>query len=228
MKSFALTAAGLCLATTALAQPSGLENWNPGSLYPNGISARQILDAPVKAENGKRIGEVKDVIVDANGVLSTLVVKVGGFPALGNRHIGVPWKDVAIAQDMEFIQVALRAVESGTYSLSGEAPRGEGMRAALNAWRVNELIGDYARLADVPRYGLVTDVIFSNGAIAKAIVVERAPAWGGAGAYAFPFAGFERGARDYALPYRRDELTALQPFDYAKLGRQSIYASAGR
>jgi sporulation protein YlmC with PRC-barrel domain len=231
MKTVALTSAALGFAATfAFAQPSTLTNWDPNALYRDGVSARQLLEAPVRADTGRRIGEVKDIIVDRNGYISKLVVEVGGFVELGDQHIGIPWKDVSIGEDMEFVHVPLREVEKGTYSLYGEVPQGENVAMALASWRVNELIGDYARLADVPRYGLVTDVIFDNRGVAKAVIVERGRPAGGRGAYAFPFAGFERGSLDYALPYRRDAVAALQPFDYAKLDQQSRYAGpwAGR
>ena len=192
-----------------------------------------MIDAPVRAANGERIGDVKDIIVDRNGSISKVVVEVGGFFELGDQHIGVPWKDIKIGEDMAFVQVPLREVEQGTYSLFGEVPQGEDVPAALTSWRVNELIGDYAALADVPRYGLVTDVIFDSRGRAQSVVVDRAGYWGGYGLYAYPFTGFHAAAYAHPLPYRSETVVALRPFDYSRLDEQSRYsggrsASAGR
>lgn len=202
-------------------------------LYRDNWSAREMIDAPVRAANGERIGDVKDIIVDRNGSISKVVVEVGGFFELGDQHIGVPWKDIKIGEDMAFVQVPLREVEQGTYSLFGEVPQGEDVPAALTSWRVNELIGDYAALADVPRYGLVTDVIFDSRGRAQSVVVDRAGYWGGYGLYAYPFTGFHAAAYAHPLPYRSETVVALRPFDYSRLDEQSRYsggrsASAGR
>ncbi|HEX6321199.1 MAG TPA: PRC-barrel domain-containing protein [Burkholderiales bacterium] len=193
-------------------------------LYREGISAREVIDTPVRAASGERIGDVKDIIVDRNGHISRLVVEVGGFFELGDQHIGVPWKDITFGEDMRFVQVPLREVENGTYSLFGSVPQGEDVPAALTSWRVNELIGDYASLADVPRYGIVTDVIFDNRGRTQAVVVDRAGDSGGFGLYAYPYTGFAPASYAHALPYGRETVVALEPFDYAELGRQSRYA----
>lgn len=196
-------------------------------VYREGISAREVIDTPVRAASGERIGDVKDIIVDRNGHISKLVVEVGGFFELGDQHIGVPWKDITFGEDMRFVQVPLREVENGTYSLFGKVPQGEDVPAALTSWRVNELIGDYASLADVPRYGIVTDVIFDNRGRAQAVVVDRAGYWGGFGLYAYPYAGFAPASHAHALPYVRETVVALEPFDYGELARQSRYAGSG-
>lgn len=196
-------------------------------LYRDNWSAREMIGVPVRGEQGEEIGDVKDIIVDRNGNISKVVVEVGGFFELGDQHIGVPWKDIKIGEDMEFVQVPLREVERGTYSLFGDVPQGEDVPAALTSWRVNELIGDYAALSDVPRYGLVTDVIFDNRGRAQSVVVDRAGYWGGYGLYAYPFSGYHAAAYAHPLPYRNETVVALQPFDYARLGEQSRYSGGG-
>jgi len=204
MKAIVLVSAALAFASgAALGQPP--HSPDADALYRQGLSARQLLDAPLRDARGETVGEVQDIVLDRGGNIRQLVVE------LGKQSLHVPWRDVSIGEDMEFVQVALR-----------ELPRDED--AVPGAWRVNELIGDYARLADESRYGLVTDVIFSERGEATAVIVERDRAWGGAGHYAFPFAAFDRAAAEYALPYQRDELVLLEPFDYLRLDRQSVYA----
>jgi sporulation protein YlmC with PRC-barrel domain len=203
-----------------LAVRGGAPQSRPASLdqlYQNGLSAREVIDTPVRGENGERIGEVKDIVVDEHGRIARLVVEVGGFFELGDQHIGVPWKDVKVGENMEFIQVPLREVRSGTYSLAGTVPHGEHVPIALTSWRVNELIGDYARLKDSPRAGLVTDVIFDSRGQVQTVLVDRLDR---RGLFAYPFMGYDPGA--YA--HFTETVIALQPFDYAELGRRSSYA----
>lgn len=214
------------VATAPQAQSADPTKWRQDSVYGDGWSAAEMLDKPVRGESGEHIGEVKDIIVDAEGQVQKIVVEVGGFFEIGDQHIGVPWKSVAVGEDMAFLQVPLREARSGTYSMFGRIPQGEQVPAALTSWRVNELLGDYVSLADIPRYGIVNDVIFDATGKARAVVVRRAPAWGGPGLYAYPFTGYYPASHAYPLAYRSETVVAVQPFDYRKLGEQSLYAGA--
>ncbi|HJT62064.1 MAG TPA: PRC-barrel domain-containing protein [Burkholderiales bacterium] len=189
-------------------------------LYRDGLSANEVIGTPVRGENGERIGEVKDIVVDEHARIARLIVEVGGFFELGDQHIGVPWKNVKVGENMAFIQLPLREVQNGTYSLAGVVPQGEDVPIALTSWRVNELIGDYAALKDSPRAALVTDVIFDSRGQLQAVLVDRL---GRGGLFAYPFAGYSPGA--YA--HLAETVIALEPFDYRELGRRSLYAGAG-
>lgn len=196
-------------------------------LYRTGWSAEQMLDTDVRGPQGEEIGEVKDIIVGKDGRISKVIVEVGGFLEIGDQHIGVPWNHVTIGRDMQWVQVPLREVEDGTFSLFGRIPQGEEVRAAEASWRVNELIGDYVSLRDVPRYGIASDVIFDSSGEALAVVVDRARGmWGAPGAYAYPYAGYDPGRYAYALPFGSSDLSNRQRFDYAQLGEQSRQARA--
>lgn len=186
-------------------------------LYADGMSARELIDAPVRGENGERIGDVKDIVVNEHGNIARLIVEVGGFFELADQHIGVPWEDLAFGEDMQFVQVPLKEVESGTYALGGRVPQGEDVPVALTSWRVNELIGDYAAIEGAPRHGMVTDVIFNSRGQLQAVLVDRL---GQRGLWAYPYAGYRPGA--YA--HFTETVIALEPFDYAELGRKSRYA----
>lgn len=217
------------LALTAYAQDrqqAQNRSQQQSDMYRNAWSAEEMLDTDVRAENGDEIGEVKDIIVGRSGNISKLVVEVGGLLEIGDQHIGVPWKDVKIGRGMEWVQVPLREVQDGSYSLYGDVPQGEEVSAAESAWRVRELLGDYASLEDVPRYGLVTDVIFDARGKAQHVVVDRrVGAWGPAGWYAYPYGGYPD-TYAYGLPYDSSEVQELEPFDYAQLAGQSDYAGA--
>lgn len=205
-----------------------LENWNQQDLYQNSWSADQMIGADVRTREGMEIGEVKDIIVGDDGTISKVVVEVGGFLEIGDQHIGVPWRDVRLGSRMSWISVPLVEVENGTYSLYGRIPQGENVQGAPGTWRVNELIGDYANLSDVPRYGLVADVLFNSDGKATAVVVDRARGpWGPYGYYAYPYRGYDAQARTYALPYASSQVVRLTPFDYRRFGDENPYANAG-
>jgi sporulation protein YlmC with PRC-barrel domain len=198
------------------------------SLYRDTWSAEEMIGTQVRGEKGDQIGEVKDIIVERDGTISKVVVEVGGFFEIADQHIGVPWKDVRIGPEMRSIQVPLHEAQRGTYSLYGRIPRGEDVAAAPSAWRVNELIGDYASLEDVPRYGIVTDVIFNDQGKAQAVIVDRADGtWGGYGAYAYPYprGGYDPRADEFPLPYTMAQLARYGRFDYVRLGELSRFSS---
>jgi sporulation protein YlmC with PRC-barrel domain len=216
---------GLAAPVVALAQPD-LRSWDPATLYQNGWSAREMIDTEVRGNDGEAIGEVKDILVDRNGRISRIVAEVGGFLEMGDQHIGVPWSDIKIGEDMEFVQVPLREVQSGSYSLFGRVPQGEDVALQQGEWRVNELIGDYASVDGVPRYGIVTDVIFDNRAMAKGVIVDRALGTGPGGRverFGYPYAGYRDGP-SYRLPWSANELARVQRFDYVRLNELSRYA----
>jgi sporulation protein YlmC with PRC-barrel domain len=223
----ALAVPGAC----ALAQdqkPPELSRWDPSTLYRDTWSADEMIDTDVRGAKGEEIGEVKDIIVGADGTISKVVVEVGGFLEIGDQHIGVPWKDVRIRDDMRWVEVPLKEVESGTYSLHGRVPQGEDVAAAPKSWRVNELVGDYASLENVARYGMVTDVIFTDEGKAQGVIVDRAAGtWGSAGWYAYPYAGYYPDRYAYPLPYASAEVGDYGRFDYVLLSQQSRYSDAG-
>ena len=120
----------------------------------------------------------------------------------------------------------LREVESGTYSLYGRIPQGEQVLQSAGEWRVNELIGDFAQLQDVPRYGIVSDVIFDTQGSAQVVVVSRPNgSWGRAGWFAYPYHGFYPGTYAYALPFLGSKVSNAGAFSYAQLAKQSPYSN---
>jgi len=201
-----------------------LRDWDVTQLYRDTWSADEMIGTEVRGANGEQIGEVRDIFVGRDGSVSRLLVEVGGFLEMGDQHIGVPWQDVEVGQDLQWVRVPLREVESGTYSIYGNGPQGEDVPEKTGEWRVNELMGDYASLMDAPRYGLVTDVIFNEKGKALGVIIDRAAgSWGPAGWYGYPYYGYT-GAYTYGLPYRGAAVGDYARFDYAQFARLSQYA----
>jgi sporulation protein YlmC with PRC-barrel domain len=209
----------LLLAVPALARAADLGSWDPSTLYREGISARELIGAPVRAQDGKPLGEVRDIRLDRYDNIDRLLVELrGGAPGM-RRHVAVPWDKLKFAEHLAFVQVSEGDLERGAYSLPTERT-GTPPPAAQREWRANELLGDYASLEDAPRYGLVSDLIFDQNGRARGIVVERASGE----TFAYPYTGVRPGAGAYALPYRAADALRQPQFDSARLDAQSRYA----
>jgi len=77
----------------APAPPSAAETPAPQSAVQSvpAEEAEAILGQPVTDPDGKDIGRLVDVLVDANGQPQAGVIDFGGFMGVGNRKIAVHW-----------------------------------------------------------------------------------------------------------------------------------------
>ena len=88
----------LCLAVAfSLAGSGGLAADQQPSppVYP--LPANEvhgILGEEVYGPDGRELGRLIDVLVDANGVPRAAVIDFGGFLGVGNRKIAVAWKNL--------------------------------------------------------------------------------------------------------------------------------------
>ena len=78
-------------ATAAAPQPPGqVEHVPPDEAF-------AILGSPVAAPDGKMIGRLVDVLVDASGAPEAAVIDFGGFMGVGARKIAVHWSTLHFA-----------------------------------------------------------------------------------------------------------------------------------
>ena len=252
----ALPGAAMAQTTVDAGQIISLSEWQYDDLYAQGWSAEDFIDEiEVYGENGDEIGDVEDLIVDPEGKLLAVIAEVGGFWDMGDTHVSVPWSEVSFNEARDGIVVPVTEENVDEYDafaysgLEGSA-LGEQVSMGLDdadftgrAFRLSELIGDYARLSGeegqqlqtgveeqgavddemqplraMSNYGYVSDVIISDGRIA-ATVIDAASGYG-AGYYAYPYfgygydAGWEPGNEYYDLPYTEAELGELETFEY--------------
>ena len=72
-----------------------------------------ITDATVNSPDGNAIGEINDVIVDAEaGTMKAAVIGVGGFLGIGEKQIAVPWDQLTINYDAQQISSDLTQEEA--------------------------------------------------------------------------------------------------------------------
>ncbi len=75
-------------AATADGQVSGKaaqEDWQ--RIY----RVSKIIGSDVRNLQGEKVGDIKDVVLDRQGMVSYAVVSTGGFLGMGNRMHAVPW-----------------------------------------------------------------------------------------------------------------------------------------
>ncbi|WP_207541321.1 PRC-barrel domain-containing protein [Sabulicella rubraurantiaca] len=59
------------------------------------LSARRLIDADIYGANDREVGEVEDVIIPQGGTGGLVVVlSVGGFLGMGERHVAVPFSQL--------------------------------------------------------------------------------------------------------------------------------------
>ncbi len=104
------------IAVPALAQESTTEqmkNAPPAVTEPNNaapapkgdkittgeISTSELLNETVVNAANEFVGDVNDVILDANGKVASVIVGVGGFLGMGEKDVALPFDNLSFARD---------------------------------------------------------------------------------------------------------------------------------
>ena len=72
------------------------------------MTTDQITGASVYAAGDEKIGDVKDVVVSADGKIEQVIVGVGGFLGIGERNVAYPFDQVSFqrrADDADDLRV---------------------------------------------------------------------------------------------------------------------------
>lgn len=218
-----------------------LEDWDPDELYTGGLSVERLMDEfEVYGPTGDDIGSVENVLIGADGRVLSIIAQVGGFWDIGDTHVNVPWDQVEIGAD-ERVVIPVTEETVDDYSVFADEVISaidatgsvevvdDDVEPVGRVWRATDLIGDYARLRQdtgYANYGYVNDVLIRNGEVAAVIVNPDVGMWREEGVYDGPYAypyygygyGWNPGANYYDLPYARDEVAGMEPFEYDRLG----------
>jgi sporulation protein YlmC with PRC-barrel domain len=86
--------------------PPAVKEPNNAAMAPKGekmtsgqISASALLDESVVNEANETIGDINDVILDANGKVASVIVGVGGFLGIGEKDVALPFDKLSFAMD---------------------------------------------------------------------------------------------------------------------------------
>jgi hypothetical protein len=67
-----------------------------------------IVGAKAVNVSDENIGEVKELLIGANGVMRGAIVSVGGFLGIGERNVMVDWHDLSISRDGSDLRVLVK------------------------------------------------------------------------------------------------------------------------
>lgn len=226
-------------APLAEAEVLPLAQWAYDPVYAGGWSAEAMLDAEVYGPTGEEIGEMENIVVGPDGMIQAIIIEVGGFWDIGDTHVAVPWDQVEIAPRLERVVVPVTEESVEDYGLYGEGGLygdqtyftaedvdqaqvvDDDLVTGPRLWKVSELLDDNVVLEGGVGYGYVRDMIFDEAGSVEAVVVNPDVGYGVAGPYAYPFYGYGYGWRPgldyYGLPYGREDLADLEPFEYERL-----------
>ena len=105
MTKLTLTAALLALTTVAAsaqaperapAQPTGPAVQVMTSIPANGATITHWYKQNVYDPSDNKIGEIEDVLINREGTASALIIGVGGFLGIGEKHVAVPFNAVQV------------------------------------------------------------------------------------------------------------------------------------
>src|SRR5512132_2622078 len=68
------------------------------------LKASNLIGKRVQSTEGKKLGEVKDLVINPDdGDIQYVVLDFGGFLGLGDKYFAVPWDALQLTQDQKAI-----------------------------------------------------------------------------------------------------------------------------
>ncbi|CAN5892204.1 hypothetical protein BH11PSE3_BH11PSE3_28120 [soil metagenome] len=91
---------GVTPGTTAATMPAGTSTVSTGDFNASGqMSSNAIIGSSIKNSNKDTIGTIEDTYVDKDGAIKAVIVSVGGFLGIGDKHVAVKWSDIKFGRD---------------------------------------------------------------------------------------------------------------------------------
>jgi len=76
--------------------------------------ARVLLGSDVQNSAGESVGDIRDLVFDSSGHISTVLLGVGGFLGMGEKNVGVPFNSLTYATDKNGVRVITVALSKET------------------------------------------------------------------------------------------------------------------
>jgi sporulation protein YlmC with PRC-barrel domain len=97
------------------------------AVMPSGADAKKLIGRNVKNPQDETVGEIESVYINADGKVDSVILGVGSFLGVGERHVRVAWKDLRISDNGEKVVInankdELKAMAPYTYR---DAKRGQ-------------------------------------------------------------------------------------------------------
>jgi|LNFM01.1.fsa_nt_gb sporulation protein YlmC with PRC-barrel domain len=78
---------------------------NPGEGYAQmdvaNMTAEELMGVRVYGQNDEDVGEISDIVLDANGKATQIIVDVGGFLGIGEKPVAIDMQQLQIMQETE-------------------------------------------------------------------------------------------------------------------------------
>lgn len=97
--AFSTSLAALLLATPAWSQTSTYQTTQPSQQQATQPEAHSLIGKPVYGSDGKKIGEVNNVLIELNGRVRAAVIDFGGFLGIGEKKVAVDWDKLKMNGD---------------------------------------------------------------------------------------------------------------------------------
>jgi sporulation protein YlmC with PRC-barrel domain len=89
----------LVLWTTFTVAPSSAARDKSGVL-----KASNLIGASVQDTEGKRLGDIKDLVIDPlGGDIEYAVLDFGGFLGIGDKYFAVPWDALSLSENQKYL-----------------------------------------------------------------------------------------------------------------------------
>ena len=104
---FGWVAAAQAQSSTPQAPPPSVSSDKSEAARLKGADAQKLIGRAITNTQNEKIGEIKSIHLDPEGVVDAVIVSVGGFLGVGDREVAVTWKDITVADNGEKVTTAL-------------------------------------------------------------------------------------------------------------------------
>src|ERR1700752_1874255 len=70
------------------------------------IDAAKLMGRNIVNTNGDTVGEVESAVIDQDGSIRYVIVGVGGFLGMGEKHVALAWDELVISENGEKISTS--------------------------------------------------------------------------------------------------------------------------
>jgi sporulation protein YlmC with PRC-barrel domain len=71
------------------------------------VAAEELLGRTIENADGDNVGEIRNVVIDQTGEVKYVIVGVGGFLGLGEKHVALAWDELTISGNGETVTAAV-------------------------------------------------------------------------------------------------------------------------
>lgn len=115
-REYLSTAAGVAFATmlalgsgAALAQETEATGTTTGTTVApaTAVATEDLLGRTIENADGDNVGEITNVVIDQAGKAKYVIVAVGGFLGMGEKHVALAWDELTISDNGETVMSAV-------------------------------------------------------------------------------------------------------------------------